>query len=116
MGILQVAGRAQGVLLKPVHLMTAVWPGRNLLLTCCGSGVHLIGAGLVSCCLTLAYSLGEGSETGVRQRVSVSDALLLLAAPAFRVPTDRGDPVSQSSSPMVWFPHVLAKSTEWRLQ
>lgn len=40
----------------------------------CLTGMRLMGFGLVSCCLTLAYSLGEGSETGVRQRVSVSDA------------------------------------------
>lgn len=37
-----------------------------------------MGSGLVSCCLTLAYSLGEGSETGVRQRVSVGDAPVAL--------------------------------------
>ena len=100
-----------------VCLMLAAWPERNPLPTGCAPEVCLMGSGLVSCCLTLAYSLGEGSETGVRQRVSVGDApVALRCVPALRVPTDRGDPVSQSSSPMVWFPHVLAKSTEWRLQ
>ena len=74
MGILQVAGRAQGVLLKPVHLMTTVRPGRrHSLLIGCVPGVRLMGTGLVVFYLTLDYSLGVGSETGVRQRVSVSD-------------------------------------------
>ena len=82
-------------------LMAAAWPGRHLLLTGCVLGTRLMGAGLVACCLTLAYSLGVGSETGIRQRVSVSDALLLLAVPALRLPTDRGGQVGQSSSPIV---------------
>ena len=80
MGILQVAGQAQGGWLRPVMvcLMEAVRPGRHLLLTGCAPEVCLMGSGLVSCCLTLAYSLGEGSETGVRQRVSVGDAPVAL--------------------------------------
>lgn len=77
-GIRQVAGRAQGGLLRYGHLMTAMWLGRHLLLTGCAPEVCLMGVGLVSCCLTLDYSLGEGSETGVRQRVSVGDAPVAL--------------------------------------
>ena len=72
-GMCQVAGRAQGGLLRYGHLMAAVWLGRNLLLTGCAPGACLMGAGLVVFYLTLDYSLGEGSETGVRQRVSVND-------------------------------------------
>lgn len=89
MGILQVAGQAQGGWLRPVMvcLMEAVRPGRHLLLTGCVLGTRLMGTGLVACYLTLAYSLGEGSETGVRQRVSVNNAPLLFDAPALRLPT-----------------------------
>lgn len=85
MGILRVAGRAQGVLLKPVHLMAAVWLWRNLLLTGCAPGACLMGAGLVVFYLTLAYSLGEGSETGVRQRVSVNDTPIALCCTCTQV-------------------------------
>ena len=76
-----------------VCLMEAVRPGRHLLLTGCALETRLMGTGLVACYLTLAYSLGVGSETDVRQRVSVSDALLLLAAPALRLPTSMGGQV-----------------------
>lgn len=76
-----------------VCLMAAAQLGRHRLLTGCALETRLMGADLVSCYLTLAYSLGVGSETDVRQRVSVSDALLLLAAPALRLPTSMGGQV-----------------------
>ena len=81
--------------------MTAVWLGRHLLLTGCAPGVHLIGAGLVSCCLTLAYSLGEGSETGVRQRVLVGDAPVALRCTCTQTTYRRGNQVSRLSSLIV---------------
>ena len=91
----RVAGRAQGgLLLRPVHLMATVRPGRHLLLTGCASWVRLMGAGLVVFYLTLAYSLGSGSETGVRQKVSVNDAPTALCCTCTQVTYRQGIQIS----------------------